>query len=325
MPKKSNRKTRSAAHRTTQPAKKRPVTATVKTAENDLAGFPRKHKEQQRRAKMPNVFVVLWRSLEVLKRHWKLFLGIVLIYGILNLVLVRGLSGGTDLSTVKSALRGTGSLTTGASLFLYLLGGSGNTSSAGAGSYQMILVIIISLALVWSLRQVYAESQVRIRDAFYKGMYPLVPVILILLVIGLQLLPLIVGATVYSIVMSNGIAVGSLEHILWFLLLIFTSLLSLYMLCSSTFALYIATLPDMTPMKALKSARELVKHRRFLVARKILFLPLAMLIMAAIVMIPLILVVTPFASWAFFILSMIGLAVAQSYMYALYRELLINE
>lgn len=274
---------------------------------------------------MPNVFVVLWRSLEVLKRHWKLFLGIVLIYGILNLVLVRGLSGGTDLSTVKSALRGTGSLTTGASLFLYLLGGSGNTSSAGAGSYQMILVIIISLALVWSLRQVYAESQVRIRDAFYKGMYPLVPVILILLVIGLQLLPLIVGATVYSIVMSNGIAVGSLEHILWFLLLIFTSLLSLYMLCSSTFALYIATLPDMTPMKALKSARELVKHRRFLVARKILFLPLAMLIMAAIVMIPLILVVTPFASWAFFILSMIGLAVAQSYMYALYRELLINE
>ena len=54
------------------------------------------------------------------------------------------------------------------------------------------------------------------------------------------------------------------------------------------FALYIVTLPDMTPMKALRSARELVRYRRWTVLRKVLFLPLMLLVVAAIIMVPII-------------------------------------
>ena len=74
--------------------------------------------------------------------------------------------------------------------------------------------------------------------------------------------------------------------------LFFLALLSLYMICSSLFALYIVTLPNVTPMKALRSARQLVLHRRFLVLRKILFMPLALLVLGAIIMIPLIIFLT---------------------------------
>jgi uncharacterized membrane protein len=82
------------------------------------------------------------------------------------------------------------------------------------------------------------------------------------------------------------------------------------------------TLPDMTPMKAIRSARGLVKSRRWLVLRKILFLPLVLFILAGVIMLPFLLAVASIASWVFFVLSICTLAIVNSYMYALYRELI---
>ena len=118
-----------------------------------------------------------------------------LIYGLLNLVLVQGLAGGTDVSSLKNALNqaftgGLGSLASAFSVFVVLVGSAGNGSSQTAGAYQLILGIMTSLAVIWALRQVLAGRQIRIRDAYYRGMYPLVPFMLVLLVVGLQLLPL---------------------------------------------------------------------------------------------------------------------------------------
>jgi phosphatidylglycerophosphate synthase len=79
----------------------------------------------------------------------------------------------------------------------------------------------------------------------------------------------------------------------------------------------------MTPMKALRSARELVMHRRWEVLRKLIFLPIALIIIATIIMIPLLLIATPVAVWIFFIMTVAGLVVIHSYVYALYRELLL--
>lgn len=289
--------------------------------------FRLRKKFKPKRPPLPSAFRLLGRSLLVLKRHWKLFLAITIIYGLLNVILVRGLAGTSDLSSVKSALdqafKGNGGqFSTGLTLFVYLLGSSGNSSNASAGVYQTILIILVSLAIIWALRQVYNDAKVRMRDAFYRGMYPLVPFILVLLVVGLQLLPLLIGGLLYSTVISGGIAVYAIEKVLWALLFLLLALLSLYMLCSSLFALYISTLPDMTPMKALRSARQLVRFRRLTVLLKLVFLPVALLVLAIIIMFPLILFVTPVAAWAFFVLTMFGLVVIHSYMYALYRELL---
>jgi hypothetical protein len=263
----------------------------------------------------------------MLKRHWKLFLAITITYGLLNLVLVHGLTGTVNLYNVKSsisqALKGSGGqISTSLTLFVYLLGNSSNSGNANAAVYQTILIVLVSLATIWALRQVYNEAKIKMRDSFYRGMYPLVPFILVLLVIGLQLIPLLVGGLLYSTVINGSIAVYAIEKILWALLFLLLALVSLYMLCSSLFALYIVTLPDMTPMKALRSARQLVRHRRLLVLRKILFLPLALLIISIIIMFPLILFATSLAAWVFFVLTMVGLVVIHSYMYALYRELL---
>jgi hypothetical protein len=279
------------------------------------------------RLKLPSSFRLLKTSLGVLKRNWKLFGGIILIYCVLNILFVRGLSGGGDLGNLKSTFDqivtgNWGHLSTGITLFVYLLGSSGNTTSGTAGAYQSILLIIVSLVLIWVLRQVHAKHKVNIRDGYYKGLYPMIPFVLVLCVIALQLVPGIIGTQIYNLVTSSGIATLFVEKAVWGLLAFSLILLSIYMICSSVFALYIVTLPDMKPVQSLRAARQLVLYRRWSVVRKVIFLPIVLLVLSFVIMLPLILFATPVAPWAFFLLTMIGVAIIHSYMYALYRSLL---
>lgn len=265
--------------------------------------------------------MVLWQY------RW-LFLGIVAVYSVLEIVLVRGMSSGVPggigpMKTALGALFGgnLGQLSAGLAVFAYLV-----TSSSGSSSPdtlgQTLVVVAVSLAIIWSLRQVGAGRRPRVKDAFYQGMYPLVPFVLVLTVVGLQLLPLLIGAGLYNLVTSNGIAVYAVEKVAWALLFGALALTSLYLVSSSVFGLYIATLPDMTPLEALRSARKLVRYRRWTVLRKLAFLPMALLLLAAVIMLPVILWLTPLAAWVFFGLTMVAIAVVHSYIYALYRELL---
>jgi len=269
--------------------------------------------------RLPNVFKITQAAANLLWSHKKLFVGIAVINGLLNLILVRGLSSPDLASSV-----GGNSFSSGLNGFLTLVGSTGGASDASQSSYQFVIMVIGSLAIIWALRQVLAGSEIRIRDAYYKGMYPLIPFMLVLIVIGLQLLPLLAGSTLYSLVIANGIAVSLIEKVLWAVLFAGLAAISFYMVISSLFALYISTLPDMTPLKALRSARQLVKRRRWTVLRKVLFLPLLILVLGALIIIPTIVIAAPLAAWIFFALNALGLVAGHAYMYVLYREL-INE
>lgn len=276
---------------------------------------------------LPGAFRMFGGALHMLVKHWKVFLGIIAIYGFLNLLLVQGFHLVGGLGDVKSSLGelfsgNWGQLLSGVALFVYLMGVSGNTASSSAGAYQFLLGLLVSLALIWALRQLYAGHALRVRDAFYRGTAPLIQFVLVLLVVAIQLLPLSVGFLLYGTVMSNGIATTGIEQIFWTMLLAGLSALSLYLISSSAFALYIITLPDMTPMRALRSAKELVRFRRWAVLRKLLFLPLAIIVASGALTIPLIMYATPVAPWAFFAVSLSTLPILHSYMYRLYRALL---
>ncbi len=286
----------------------------------------------QRQVKSPHPKIVsgmtlFGRAVKILAQHWKLFGGILLIYAILNFIFVGAVGGNGNIGALKTALEETFTghlavLATGASLFTFLISSTGSTTSSLAGAYQTMLVILISLVIIWTLRQVYAANQVRIKDGFYQGTYPFVPFVLVLAVVGVQLIPAVFGGGLYATLVGGGIAITLLEKTLCGIVSFSLILLSLYMLCSSVFALYIVTLPDMTPLKALRSAVELVRYRRWIVLRKLIFLPFALVVILALIMIPVALYATPFATPLFFALSTMAVALVHSYMYALYRELL---
>jgi hypothetical protein len=266
-------------------------------------------------------------SLRLLARNWKVFVGIALIYGIFNIVLVTGFSL-VDLKGAKESLgdalngQAKGQVSTAISLFVYLLGSSNEAPSATASVYRIVIGIIISLAIIWALRQTHAGNKVRLRDAFYQGMYPLVPFMAVLAVIGLQLVPVVGGVLLYGTAMNNDIAITFAEQVAWTALLLLLVLLSLYMLASSVFAMYIVSLPDMGPMGALRSARQLVLHRRWTLLRRLLFLPLAILVCIVVAIVPLLFFAVAAAPWAFLVLSTFLLPVVYSYLYTVYRALL---
>ena len=274
---------------------------------------------------LPSGGTLLRSSLRLLKKNWKPFAGIAAIYGFINIALIQTLNSG-DVANAKDAFTGVfsgtlGELTAGAGSFIYLLGLSGNVASA-TGSYQLLLMIVSSLAMIWALRQAFADKKVRIRDAYYRGMYPLIPFMLVLVVIGLQIIPVVIGSSLFSTVMSNGLASHPAEVVAWAALFFLLMLLSLYMLASSIFGLYSVSLPDMTPMRALRSVREIVNLRRWTVILRLLYLPLVLLVVSAFIMIPLILFATSVAAWMFYLLMVVYFMVAHTYLYSLYRSLL---
>lgn len=273
--------------------------------------------------KLPSAWKITKSAWRVVWQNKNLFIAITLIYGILSLILVQGITGGTNISSLKSELNGSlGSLASAFSVFTTLIGSSGNSSSQTAGGYQLPLGVITSLAIIWALRQILAGKKAGIRDAYYHGMYPLVPFVLVILLIGLQLLPLIIGSTIYNLVVANGIAVNFFERMAFLLVFLAGTVWSIYMISSSLFALYIVTLPEMTPIKAIRSARELAKGRRWPIILRLIFLPIVLVVVAAIIMVPIIIVLAVLAKWVFFVLSMFTLVAVNAYLYTLYRELL---
>jgi len=286
------------------------------------------HKPIKHPVKLPSVWRITKGTAVVLWQNRVLFLVITGWYALLNIVFVQSLNGSAnDASNLKSTLDhltsgNIGALASSLGVFTVLVGSTANTASPTAGFYQLVFAIITSLAVIWALRQRLSGTKIRIRDAYYRGMYPLVPFALVLLVICIQLLPFIIGARLYITVTTGGIAAHASDQIFWLLLFIVLTLWSLYMITATVFALYIVTLPDMTPRRAMRSARKLVYGRRFVVMRKILFMPLVLLILAAIIMLPVILVAVSLAPLILLLLSMAGLVAVHGYMYTLYRELL---
>lgn len=274
---------------------------------------------------LPSAWQLLKKTIKFLWLHKKTLGGVALIYGIIQLVMVQGILG-SDLQELKKTVdESLGGVSTGVALFSYMLSSVGQTNSATASIYQSLLFVIGSLAFIWALRQLSAAKSLSIKDAYYKGMYPLIPFILVLLVIGLQTIPALIGAWLYGVVVSSGIAVSVVEQAFWLVICFVFALLSLYMICSSMFAVFIVTLPDMKPMKALRSARGIVLHRRWIIARKMIFIFLALLVTAALVMLPVILVVPILAPIIFYAGTILAMAVTYTYVYTIYRELLLDE
>ncbi len=283
--------------------------------------------EARTRSSPPNSFHLTWQVLGTLQRFWKPLGGIMLVYLILNIIFASGFSNlSSEVSSIKANLStsssSTGPLSSGVGGFLSLLANGGAGSSPTGAVLQTILVILQSLVIIWALRNLLAGKHIAVKQAYYRSMTPLIPFLLVILFILLQLLPIgfgsaIVGAILSSLVSSIGLLVVVLGAILLLL-----AAWSLYMVSGSIFALYIVTLPDMQPRQALRSAKNLVHYRRFVILRRVLFLPIFLLLVLAILVVPLILYATFLVAPVFYILSLLVLLFVHTYLYSLYRSLL---
>ena len=276
---------------------------------------------------LPKVRELVKEPINLIFNNKKLFIGLTLVYSALSFVFIKGLGSAFDLVSTKQQIEdyfgnNIKDLETSYVLFDHLLKSFNGSLGEVAGTYQLLFSIILILAVVWICRKLYASEKPKVKEAFYRGMYPIVPFILVLLVITVQLIPSAIGNFLLSTVLTNGLAVTLLEKGIWVLVFILLSVLSLYMITSSVFALTIVTLQDLTPMQALRSARDLVLHRRLGIFGRLLILPILGLLVLGIIFMPLVLVAPLLAEPLFLLASSFGLIFGTVYIYNFYRKLL---
>jgi hypothetical protein len=318
MPKKGRKPSRKTAAKSGVAARTRKLTKKQQKAKTKKYAATRKP--------LPGSFRLTLDVFKTLKKFWKPLAGIVLIYSLLNLLFASGFIrnigstvsefkddlqpvGDEQVSELSNALNGFGTLIT---------GGSGSTGS----TMQAVLLILESLVIIWALRQLLAGETIRVKQAYYQSMAPLIPFLLVILVIVIQLLPLTLGTAIMAVVLSSAITNAALVNFIFGLIFVLLAAWTIYMVSSSIFSLYIVTLPDMQPRDALRSAKNLVRFRRWPLIRRLLFLPFFSLLVIGLIVVPLIAFADFLVTPVFFILVMLAILFAHTYLYTLYRKMI---
>ncbi len=263
---------------------------------------------------------LLWSSKAV-------FAGLAFTYALLVFVFVRGLSGAFDINTVidsiTSALSGEAStIGTSVRVLSVVITSSTATPDEVTSLYSFLVFIFMSLAIIWTLRRARKGTHTTVKEAMYGGMGPFVPFLVVLVILALMCLPAIAGSTVFNLVLGNGLATTILEKSLWAILFFLLVVLSFYLVSSAFFALYIVTMPGMTPILAIKSSRNIARFRRFIIMRRIIILPVLMLLVFIGVLLPIIIYIPAITEPVLYVLTSIGIVFGHTYLYCLYRELL---
>jgi hypothetical protein len=282
-------------------------------------------KDVRKRKPLIGSFKLTFRVFQIFVKFWKSLGGIVLVYLILNVVFASGISNvSATFKNIKDNLNTGGgqALWHAAGGFGSLIGSAGSSSSATGSSLQTALFIIESLVIIWALRHLLSGQKISIKQAYYRSMFPLIPFLLVIAVIIIQLLPASVGGSVLAVITNSALTNASAATAASIILLILLAGWSIYMVSASVFALYIVTLPEIEPRQALRSAKDLVKFRRWAVIRRVLFMPLFIVAVMAVIIIPLILYASVLVPAVFYILSMLTILFVHTYLYSLYRELL---
>jgi len=287
-----------------------------------------KAKKVAKKKTLPSTWSLLKSAFNQIEQNKKLFIGIMVVYLLLTMIFVKGISGNFQISSIQQNVidslgEQSGKLQRGTASYGILLGSAVSAPGDVESIYQTILIMIAGLATIWALRKTYNERpKVQIRDAFYKGMYPLIPYLIVLFVMLMYCLPLGITSTIFSAIQANGLAVSGPEQLIWTSVLIAGGLLTAYLLLSAVFAIYIVTLPNMRPIKALKEANALVKFRRWQIAKKFIIFFGGSLLVSAIVLIPLIIFFARGAEVIYLVFSMLFMVLSNAFTYRIYRQLI---
>lgn len=271
----------------------------------------------------------------------KVFFGLACVYIILLAILV-GLGSQDTYNTLTDTLQQTGTglsqgdisqLGQAGLLFLTIATvGITNNPTEAQQIYAVLLVLMVWLTTVWLLRNKMAGHKVKLRDGLYNAGAPILSLFIVCLVLLVQLIPLLIVGIGYGAANSSGLLNSGVESMLFWVAASLLGLLSLFWATGTLFGAIVVTLPGMYPLKALRNAGDLVLGRRIRILLRWLWMFLAVTVLWAVVLIPVILIDLWLKSvWPFFasvplvpvVLAMLGTISViwiSGYVYLLYRK-----
>lgn len=305
-----------------------------------------KRRDYTRSLTLPGIFAFTAQVNKTVWTHRKPFLGLMIVYALLTSIFI-GIGSQDIYSQLTTTLQETGSeIFQGnvgelgkAALLLASIGTSGLTGELNEGqqAYTALLGVLIWLTTIWLLRNFVAGNAVKLRDGLYNGGAPIISSLIVVLVLVVQLLPVALATIGYSAALQTGLLDGGVVTMLFWIIAILLGVMSLYWVSSTFFALIIVTLPGMYPIRALRTAGDMLIGRRVRVLLRILWMFVPIVLAWVVVMIPFILfdswiksvfpqiAAAPIVPVLLLIISTLTIIWSASYVYLLYRRVVDDD
>jgi len=261
--------------------------------------FKRSYREDyQRETNVPGIMHHIFAAFKIIFKNWKLFLPLLVVAVILNALFVGIMSESNyvqfqdilDQTSVQVAGGDIGNVAKAGLLLISTVttGGLSGDSSEAAMMFGVMIFLIIWLTTIFLLRHRLAKHKVKLRDGLYNAMTPLISTFLVFVVAVIQCIPIFILIIVYSAAVQTEFLATPFYALVFFIFAALMILLSGYLLSSSIMAFVAVSAPGLYPMKALRTASELMMGRRVKFIIRVLALILALVIVWVVVMLPLI-------------------------------------
>lgn len=297
-----------------------------------------------RSLKLPGYWALTVQVWLMLWRHKRIFGTLLLIYALATLLL-GGVTNQDTYQQISDLLnKSVGEIVQGAwgsvgqaGLLLASAFMTPGNITAEQRIYMVFSAIMLWLATVWTLRELMAGRNPRVRDGLYSSGSPIVASIIVVLVGLVQLLPLAIVALAYAGLTFIGLLTEGVGMMLFGAFAIIITTLVLYWMTPTFIGLVIVTLPGMYPFRALKAAGDIVVGRRLRVLYRLLWMLLTVVLGWAAIMIPIVLLdtgiknVLPTIKWvpivpvAAAIMSSLTAVWMSAYVYILYRRIVDDD
>lgn len=261
--------------------------------------FRRSYREDYRRElEVPGIMYHLAATFRILFKNWRVFLPLLTLVVLLAVALVGLMNEGTyqkfqEVLDQTTEQMGQGDIGYVAKAGLLLIstvttGGLASGSSEAAGVFTVLIFLLIWLVTIFLLRHILAEHKVKLRDALYNAMTPLISTLVVFIVAVIQCVPIFVLIVMYSAAVQTEFLNTPFFALVFFVFAAIMLLTSGYLLSSTLIALVAVSAPGLYPMRALNTASDLMMGRRVKFILRIVALLIALVIIWAVVMVPVI-------------------------------------
>ncbi len=304
-----------------------------------------RRRDYKRSLKMPGYFALTKELLLLLRRNKRIFLGLILIY-VLLAVVISGLMAQDTYQQMVDAVSEAkdeglmGGVAATLSLFWGVFSNqlsSGSSVDASAAIISSMMTLFMWLSTVWLLRAIMAGRRPKVRDGLYSSGGPILALLILVIVLLLQLLPAAIAIITYGAAGSSGILDQTAMLMLFGGGAILLVVLSVYWATSTFFAMIIVSLPNMYPMEAIRLAGDIVVGRRTRILLRLAWLLLLLLLMWVVLLIPIILLDgalksalpdlewLPLVPFSALFLAAASIILSASYIYLFYRKVVDDD
>lgn len=246
--------------------------------------------------KLPAYTVFTLEVGKFLRKNWQLFGTVVIVFALLS-SFISGLSGQNNYAVIQDLFKqasgelfvgGAGKLGEAAILLTTTIASGSNTLEPDQQVYLGLVFLLSWLVTIWLIRELMAGARPRFRDGLYSAGAPIVSTGAIVLFIALQLIPVGLVALAYTALSTSGVVENGFGAMLFAIITAMIALLVLYWMVTSFVALVIVTLPGMYPVRAMKTAGDLVVGIRMPILLRLLWMAFVVILAWVIVMVPIV-------------------------------------